>query len=177
MLSLASELDWRSTGDNLSRTVLNLPFKYNGVASFSTSCRPGWLSFPHILKIARMTSTHWPHQRSFSSTQQRIISYKPGVIKPKIVVGPGLQVYRLAMPLKCIFSYRRTISLQELIESHWIICDGFLDKLFRNSSLVQLTKKFIWSSRKKVIKNVKIPLPLGLVNHTWLKAMKSVRIN
>ena len=29
-----------------------------GVASFSTSCRPGLLSFPHILKIARMTSTH-----------------------------------------------------------------------------------------------------------------------
>ena len=26
-----------------------------GVASFWTSCRPGWLSFPHILKIARMT--------------------------------------------------------------------------------------------------------------------------
>ena len=31
-----------------------------GVASFSTSCRPGWLSFSHILKTARMTSTHWP---------------------------------------------------------------------------------------------------------------------
>ena len=25
-----------------------------------TSCRPGWLSFPHILKIAWMT--HWPQQ-------------------------------------------------------------------------------------------------------------------
>ena len=99
------------------------------------------------------------------------------MIEPKIVVGPGLQVYRLAMPLKFIFSYRRTISLQELIESHWIISDGFLDKTFRRSSLVQLTKKFIWSSRKKVIKNVKIPLPLSLVNHTRLKAMKSVRRN
>ena len=33
-----------------------------GIASFFTSCRPGWLSFPHILKIARMTSLHWPHQ-------------------------------------------------------------------------------------------------------------------
>ena len=33
-----------------------------GVASFSTSCRLGWLSFSRILKIARMTSTHWPHQ-------------------------------------------------------------------------------------------------------------------
>ena len=32
---------------------------YRGVASFSTSCRPGWLSLPHILKIARMISTHW----------------------------------------------------------------------------------------------------------------------
>ena len=36
---------------------------FRGVASFSTSCRPGRLSFPHILKIALMTSTHWPHQR------------------------------------------------------------------------------------------------------------------
>ena len=26
----------------------------NGIASFSTSCRPEWLSFPHILKTARM---------------------------------------------------------------------------------------------------------------------------
>ena len=33
-----------------------------GVASFSTSSRPGWLSLPHILKIARMTSPHWPRQ-------------------------------------------------------------------------------------------------------------------
>ena len=33
-----------------------------GVASFSTSSKPGWLSLPHILKIARMTSPHWPHQ-------------------------------------------------------------------------------------------------------------------
>ena len=33
-----------------------------GVANFSTSCKTGWLSFPHIMKIARMTSTHWPHQ-------------------------------------------------------------------------------------------------------------------
>ena len=33
-----------------------------GVASFSTSCRPGRLSFPYILKLARMTSMHWPHQ-------------------------------------------------------------------------------------------------------------------
>ena len=31
--------------------------------SFSTSCRPGWLSFPHnYTEIAHMTSTHWPHQ-------------------------------------------------------------------------------------------------------------------
>ena len=28
-----------------------------GVASSSTCCRPGSLSFPNILKIARMTST------------------------------------------------------------------------------------------------------------------------
>ena len=33
-----------------------------GVASFSTSCRPGRLSFTRILQIARMTSRHLPHQ-------------------------------------------------------------------------------------------------------------------
>jgi len=33
-----------------------------GVASFLTCCRPGWISFSHTLKIARMTMTHWPHQ-------------------------------------------------------------------------------------------------------------------
>ena len=32
------------------------------VTSFSSSCRPGWLSLPHILKIACMTRTHWPYQ-------------------------------------------------------------------------------------------------------------------
>ena len=29
-----------------------------GVASFSTGCRPGCLSFPQILKIASISSTH-----------------------------------------------------------------------------------------------------------------------
>ena len=33
-----------------------------GVASFSTSSKPGRLSLPHILKIARMTSPRWPRQ-------------------------------------------------------------------------------------------------------------------
>ena len=33
-----------------------------GVARFSTRCRPGWLSFPHILKNAHVSSTHRPHQ-------------------------------------------------------------------------------------------------------------------
>ena len=62
---------------NLNRTSLT----FRDVASFLASCRPGWLSFPHILKIARMTSTHWPHQHFellcfFSWLQQRIICYK-----------------------------------------------------------------------------------------------------
>ena len=42
------------------------PFRVHatlGVDSFSTSCRSCWISFPHILKTARMTSTHWPHQQ------------------------------------------------------------------------------------------------------------------
>ena len=33
-----------------------------GVASYSSICRPGWLSFPHILTIARKTITHQRHQ-------------------------------------------------------------------------------------------------------------------
>ena len=38
-------------------------FPTRGIASFSTGCKPGWLSFPHILKIACMTKyMHWPHQ-------------------------------------------------------------------------------------------------------------------
>ena len=38
-------------------------FPTRGIASFSTGSRPGWLSFPHILKIACMTKyMHWPHQ-------------------------------------------------------------------------------------------------------------------
>ena len=32
------------------------------VAFVYTSCRPVWLSFSHILKMARMTSRHWPQQ-------------------------------------------------------------------------------------------------------------------
>ena len=61
---------------------------YRGVASFSTSCKPGWLSLPHILKIARMTiaSTHWLHQYFELFTKLQ-------------AVGPGLQVYGLATPL------------------------------------------------------------------------------
>ena len=39
--------------------VVRLTFR--GIASFSTCCRPGGFSLTHILKNARMTSTHWPH--------------------------------------------------------------------------------------------------------------------
>ena len=58
-------------------------FHIGEVACFSTDCAPGCLSFVHVLKIARMTSTHWPHQhfellinKLFSSPQQCIIYYK-----------------------------------------------------------------------------------------------------
>ena len=65
-----------------------------GIASFLTSCKPGWLSFSHILKIARMISTHWPHQhfqlKDFSSPQKCIMFITHGrVMKPKIC-RPGL---------------------------------------------------------------------------------------
>ena len=59
------------------------------------SCRPGWLSVPHILKIARMTSTHWRHQtlwalKSFLAQANNTYFITSGrVIKPKICMsGP-----------------------------------------------------------------------------------------
>ena len=59
-----------------------------GVASFSTSCEPGWLSFPHILKIASTTNATHSLLQAVEWSNQKF-------------VGPGLQVYRLAMPLYC----------------------------------------------------------------------------
>ena len=59
-----------------SRTIV----QWRGVASFLTSCRPGWLSFPHILpwKLhAWLVRTDLTNTLSlFSSPQQRIIYYK-----------------------------------------------------------------------------------------------------
>ena len=64
-----------------SRTIV----QWRGVASFLTSCRPGWLSFPHILpwKLhAWLVRTDLTNTLSlFSSPQQRI---RGRVIKPKI---------------------------------------------------------------------------------------------
>ena len=88
-----------------------------GVASFSTSCRPGLLSFLRNLKIARMTSTHWSHQHfdlwSFllNLTAHRLLLAVEWS-KQKLE-GPGLQVYRLATPMKThenIVSEHRTMS-------------------------------------------------------------------
>ena len=65
-----------------------------GVASFSTSCRPGWLSFPHILKIARKTL------KLFSSPQQPAHNLLQAVEwSNQTFVAPGLRVYGLATPL------------------------------------------------------------------------------
>ena len=60
-----------------------------GVATFSTIWRPGWLSFPHILKFARMTSTHWPHQHFellslLPHPSNALFSTSGKVIKPNI---------------------------------------------------------------------------------------------
>ena len=57
------------------------PHQGEGLSQLFDYFRPGWLSFPHILKTARMTSTHWPRQhfwalKLFSSPQQRIIYCK-----------------------------------------------------------------------------------------------------
>ena len=68
---------------------LSLCMPFRGVASFWTNYRPGWLSFPHILKIACITSTHWPHQHfellGFLAYPNNAWFIKKGrVIKPKI---------------------------------------------------------------------------------------------
>ena len=80
-----------------------LPVASTGVASFSISTRPGWLSFPHILKIARMINPRCAPQHfellSFLAhpTTHNLL---PAVDwSNKKFVGPGLQVYGLATPL------------------------------------------------------------------------------
>ena len=46
-----------------SHCNLKMYFFLHQAGPYSQTCgRPGWLSFPHILKTARITSTHWPHQ-------------------------------------------------------------------------------------------------------------------
>ena len=73
-----------------------------GVARFSTSCRPGWLSFPHILKNAHVTSTHWPHQHfellSFLAHPNNALFNTSGRVI-KSAQGISIQVFGLATPL------------------------------------------------------------------------------
>ena len=72
-----------------------------GEASFSTRCRPGWQSFPNILKIAHMTSMHWPHQH-FELRDHPKMHHSLQAVEwlNKKFVGPGLSVYNgLATPL------------------------------------------------------------------------------
>ena len=91
--------------------------KNRGVASFSTSCRPGWLSFLRNLTIARMTSTHWSHQHfdvwSFLLNLTAHSLLQAVEWSKQKLVGPGLQVFRLATPMKThenIVSEHRTMS-------------------------------------------------------------------
>ena len=65
-----------------------------GIASFSTRCRLGWQSFPNILKIAPMTSMHWPHQHFELLAHPKMHNLLQAVdwLKQKFV-GPGLQDY------------------------------------------------------------------------------------
>ena len=78
-----------------------------GLASFSTSCRPGWLSLLHILKIAHVTSTHWPHQHfellAFRHTPTMHNLLQTVEWSNQKFVGPGLQVFGLATPLLVFF--------------------------------------------------------------------------
>ena len=79
-----------------------------GLASFLTSCRPGWLSFLHILKIALMTSVHWPHQHfellAFRHTPTVHNLLQTVEWSNQKFVDPGLQVFGLATPLLVFFS-------------------------------------------------------------------------
>ena len=86
---IASALSWLLKLASSITRQNNLFFR--GIVSFSTSCMPRWLSFPHILKTACMTSTHWPHQHfhllsflAHPNNAQIITSGK--VIKPKILL-------------------------------------------------------------------------------------------
>ena len=93
-----------------------------GLASFSSSCRPSWLSFPHILKIAHMTSTRWTHQhfkllRAFQLTPTTYNLLKAVEWSNKTFVGQGLQVYGLAMPLEGNHDHIRRGTHQA--PSHW----------------------------------------------------------
>ena len=76
---------------------------FRGVASFLTNCRPGWLSFPHILKIAHMTSTYWPHQHfellRFLAPLTTHYLLQLVVWPNQKFVSPGIKVYGLATPL------------------------------------------------------------------------------
>ena len=90
-------------------TVVNDPFNLNLVRGVKLPAfrlvvaRPAWLAFPHILKTARMTSTHAltsPTLRAlklFSSPRW----YEHNLLQTvewstKKLVGQGLQVYVLA---------------------------------------------------------------------------------
>ena len=74
-----------------------------GVASFSISSRPGWLSFPHILKVSRMINPRCAPQHfellSFLAHPTTHNLLQAVDWSNKKFVGRGLQVYGLATPL------------------------------------------------------------------------------
>ena len=74
-----------------------------GVASFSISSRPGWLSFPHILKVSRMINPPFAPQHfellSFLAHPTTHNLLQAVDWSNKKFVGRGLQVYGLATPL------------------------------------------------------------------------------
>ena len=110
-------MEWKKNRQNKTKQNKQTNRKNWGVASFSTSCRPGLLSFLRNLKIARMTSTHWSHQHfdlwSFLlnlTAHSLLLAVEWSKQK---LEGPGLQVYRLATPKKThenIVSEHRTMS-------------------------------------------------------------------
>ena len=89
-----------------------------------------WLSFPYILKIACMTSTHWPDQHfhllSFFAhpNNEQVQSDQT-----KTFVGPGLQVYGMVTPLFLICNNLLCWKINDLIgntqrKQCWHLCDN-----------------------------------------------------
>ena len=147
---------------------VNINLKTRGIASFSISCRPGWLSFPHILRIARITSTHWLHQHfelwSFLTHPKnaQFITNKR-VIKPKICrpwVGYTLDYVDTSLAKKTPSTlpdrvWLNLCSMVDMVKFLWPETIVFSSKWYRKAHLLKKETfwPFQWSTLFHVITN------------------------